>query len=467
MTIPEMDIAHGVKRCAIYIRVSTAMQRMEGWSLDAQRAGLTATAKAKGWKVVDVYADEGKSARKRLKDRREIRRLIDDVKAGQIDVILFKDLDRWFRNISDFYRVQDVLDEYGVIWHSQQQPGLNMHTKEGRLQVNVLLSVGQNETDTTSDRIIYTNKYLVQQKRWTTGAQNLPRGHKLDDDHHVIIDPNTEPYVRALIAGVMKCGSVNKARQEVNELFPEMPMRYNNALTLLTNPMLRGEYKGVPDFVEKPYLTREEWDQLQSNIQRNARNNKTKHFYIFSKLVKCSCGKSMVGNYAVNRSKKVFYYYRCNEAVRNDNCCTDKRRFGEDRLERELLEYVETALADRIAEVKAIQHARTQKRPKKNNRASIEKQLDKLEDLYITSDRMTKEKYEEKRAAILAKLVDDEPEETLPEIADLEKVKALFESGVAEIYDTFTKEERREFWRGIVKEIRVNDGQIVGVDFIE
>ena len=56
----------GPLRAAIYIRVSTAMQRMEGWSLDAQRASLTAFAAARGWKVVGVYADEGKSARKSL-----------------------------------------------------------------------------------------------------------------------------------------------------------------------------------------------------------------------------------------------------------------------------------------------------------------------------------------------------------------------------------------------------------------
>ena len=82
---PRIDVA--VKRCAIYIRVSTAEQRIEGWSLDAQEAGLRAEAMKRGWKVVGVYADEGKSARKRLKDRKAIHRLMDDVKAGLVDVI--------------------------------------------------------------------------------------------------------------------------------------------------------------------------------------------------------------------------------------------------------------------------------------------------------------------------------------------------------------------------------------------
>ena len=124
-----------IKHCAIYIRVSTAEQRVEGWSLEAQRASLMALAKSKGWKVVGVYADEGKTARKRLKDRKAIHRLMDDVKAGKVDIILFKELDRWFRSISDFYKIQDVLDQSKVEWFSQQQPTLEMRTKEGRLQV--------------------------------------------------------------------------------------------------------------------------------------------------------------------------------------------------------------------------------------------------------------------------------------------------------------------------------------------
>jgi hypothetical protein len=129
--------------------------------------------------------------------------------------------------------------------------------------------------------------------------------------------------------------------------------------------------------------------------------------------------------------------------------------------------YVKKAVADKIVEVKAVK-ARPKKKTKKSNRESIEKQLDKLEDLYISDDRMTKEKYEAKKAAILAKLiVDDEPEEKLPELADLEKIQAIFDQGVEELYQDFTPEERREFWRGILTEIRVEGYQITDVDFIE
>ena len=127
-----------IKRCAIYIRVSTSEQMMHGKSLEAQKEYLARYAKDHGMIPVGVYADEGKTARKELKKRKAIHALLEDVKVGKIDVILFWRLDRWFRNMSDFYKVQDILDEYGVYWVSASEPGINMETRDGRLQLNVV-----------------------------------------------------------------------------------------------------------------------------------------------------------------------------------------------------------------------------------------------------------------------------------------------------------------------------------------
>lgn len=465
---PDLQ-ARNVKRCAIYIRVSTAEQRIEGWSLDAQEAGLRAEAEKRGWKVVGIYADEGKSARKRLKDRKAIHRLIDDVKAGQVDIILFKELDRWFRSISDFYKIQDVLDQCGVEWFSQQQPTLEMRTKEGRLQVNVLLSVGQNETDSTSDRIKYTNKYLRQQKRWTGGVNTLPRCYTLDDNQHIILDtaPGRADYAQALIDRVMQYGSMRRAARETNAEFPETPLGYNNAMRMLRNPLLYGEYMEVLDFVEKPFMTKADWEKLQGMIRRNAPDRNT-HFYILPGILRCAeCGTVMAGTFTTGASGKRYSYYRCQKATL-DGTCQNGYRYPEIKLQNDLLRYVQEAVEGQITKVKEVTQAQKKKPGRKSNRASIEKQLDKLEDVYITSDRMTKERYEQKKAAILAKLIeDDEPEEKLPELADLEKIQALFDSGIKELYQDFTPEERREFWRGILVEVQIERKQIKNVDFVE
>lgn len=467
----EVGAVGAVKRCAIYIRVSTAMQRMEGWSLDAQRSSLEAFARAKGWKIVGIYADEGKTARKRLKGRKEIFRLLDDVRAGEVDVILFKELDRWFRSVSDFYKVQDVLDEYGVYWVSERQPNLGMATKEDRLQVNLLLSVGQNETDSTSDRIKYTQKFLREQKRWTAGKATLPRCYTVDENQHVILDPAPEraPFVRALVDNFFRTGSIRASLLEVNAEFGQR-LQYNNAVKLLRNPMLCGRYKEVDDFVENPLMTPEDFDRMQKLMHRNARST-SGAFYIFSKLVRCpECGGAMSGNYAGKTDKdgnKLYAYYRCNNH-RQSGLCNNKKNVSEKKIEKYLLETVREAVADKIAHVLKVTQEHRDRPKKKSNRAQIEAKLKRLKNLYIDAEEeMPWEEYQKRKAKILEQLIEEEPEPELPRIADLEQLQTLLDSGVLELYKDFTPEEKREFWRGIVSRIDALDGKIINVEFIE
>lgn len=465
-----MSAMDAVKRCAIYIRVSTAMQRMEGWSLDAQRASLEAFAKARGWKVVDVYADEGKSARKRLKGRKEIFRLLEDVKAGKIDVILFKELDRWFRSVSDFYRVQDVLDDHGVMWVSERQPTLGMATKEDRLQVNLLLSVGQNETDSTSDRIKYTNKFLREQKRWTGGARTLPRCYTVDADQHVVVDPDPArgPFVRAIVDYVFQLGSMRAALLKANAEFGQS-YAYGSCSNLLRNPMICGDYMGVEGYVEEPLVTPEEFKRLQGLIKRNARDG-TNHFYIFAGLMSCGCcGRPMAGNHATRLNKdgekRSYFYYRCNAATQTKTC-ENSVQTSELKIEAHLLEVVQETIASRIAQVEKVIADHKKLPKKKSNRAQIEAKLKRLKNLYINDD-LTWEDYQKRKEQTLAQLIEDEPDPEPPKVADLEKIQDILNSGVLDLYNDFTPQERREFWRGILGRIELKGGKVTAVDFLE
>ena len=90
-------------RVALYIRVSTQEQSLHGLSLESQKEALISYANKHNMQIVDIYADEGITARKALNKRLEFQRLISDVKQGKIDLILVTKLDRWFRNIKDYH----------------------------------------------------------------------------------------------------------------------------------------------------------------------------------------------------------------------------------------------------------------------------------------------------------------------------------------------------------------------------
>lgn len=449
-----------MKRAAIYVRVSTAMQKMEGWSLDAQRDGLAKMAADRGWKVVGVYADEGKTARKRLKDRKEIFRLLEDVKAGKIDVILFKELDRWFRNVSDFYKVQDVLDQYGVYWVSERQPTLDMTTKEGRLAVNVLLSVAQNEADATSERIRYTNRFLTQQRRWNAGKQTCPRGYTVDENQHVVIDKEEEPFMRFLIQTVEERCSIRAGLLEAATQF-NRKLNYSAMVRLFHNPLLYGEYKGDPGFIAEPYMTKEQFDKIQRSLRQPIKQNKKTDF-IFPGLLQCGCcGQKLSGCAARERHYKS---YRCHVGdlyhSHRYTCISEKK------IEAMLLPYIREAIAGRIAEVKEVK-AKQARKPKKSNRAEIDRKLDRLEDLYINSDTMSKDTYMKKREAILAKLIEDEQEPELPDVASLEEIQAIFNSDFDDVYRGWTDLDKLTFWRQVLRSVTIQDHKIIAVDFVE
>ena len=90
-------------RCAIQDRVSTDIQVEKGHSLATQKDDLTKYANEHSYTIVGYYEDEGITARKKMQNRKDLIRLLDDVQADKIDLILVTKLDRWFRNVKDYH----------------------------------------------------------------------------------------------------------------------------------------------------------------------------------------------------------------------------------------------------------------------------------------------------------------------------------------------------------------------------
>lgn len=183
------NVKDKIIRVAIYIRVSTEEQAKHGYSIESQKSRLIEWAKEHNYQVVDIYADEGKSARTKISNRKELLRLLDDVKSDKIDRIIIWRLDRWFRNVADYYRIQDLLDKYNVDWECSDEE-FNTSTSNGRLYLNIKLSIAQNESDQTSDRIKFNFENMVRNKRPISGA--LPIGYKIEGEKQnkrVVKDP--------------------------------------------------------------------------------------------------------------------------------------------------------------------------------------------------------------------------------------------------------------------------------------
>jgi site-specific DNA recombinase len=142
-------------RCAIYTRVSTDHGLDQEFnSLDAQHDAASAYIKSQahaGWTLIKSRYDDGGYSGGST-DRPDLQRLLDDIRARKLDVIVVYKVDRLTRSLADFAKLVELFDDHGVSFVSVTQQ-FNTTTSMGRLTLNVLLSFAQFEREVTSERI--------------------------------------------------------------------------------------------------------------------------------------------------------------------------------------------------------------------------------------------------------------------------------------------------------------------------
>jgi site-specific DNA recombinase len=142
-------------RCAVYTRKSSEEGLDQTFnSLDAQREACIAyiqSQKHEGWVAAgDRYDDGGFSGG--TMERPALKKLLDDVQAGKIAIVVVYKVDRLTRSLADFAKIIEIFDLYKVSFVSVTQQ-FNTTTSMGRLTLNVLLSFAQFERELTGERI--------------------------------------------------------------------------------------------------------------------------------------------------------------------------------------------------------------------------------------------------------------------------------------------------------------------------
>lgn len=437
-----------VRRAALYIRVSTEEQAKQGFSIPAQREDLESYARRNSYAIVGTFIDEGKSARKRYTARPAFMEMMEKVKAGEIDVILFIKLDRWFRNIADYYEVQKILDAHNVAWKTTQED-YDTETTNGRMYINIRLTIAQDEADRTSDRIKFVFENKVAHGEAIFGS--MPLGLKIEDKH-IVPDPETAPIVRELFHHYEIHRSISRAVREVGEQFNRI-LWLDGTRKMLANPLYKGAYRDNPTYC-KPLIPPEEFDRVQGLLkERSIRHNQTGRVYLFSGLLICSvCGRKMAGRYATTKRKEnnwEYYLYRCPTAMQYHRC-PHRKEVNEENLETWLLEHIQSELDAYQMQWESSAAAPT--RPKVD-KAAILRKLEKLKQLYI-EDYITLEEYQADYKKYREKLDAEPPESQRP---DFERVRSYLHADFLAAYSAMTAIQRRDFWHSIVKEIRLNE----------
>src|SRR3982075_231481 len=314
-------------RCAIYPRVSTEYGLDQEFnSLDAQYDAASAYIKSQahaGWTLIRSRYDDGGYSGGST-DRPNLQKLLDDIRARKIDVIVVYKVDRLTRSLADFAKLVELFDAHGVSFVSVTQQ-FNTTTSMGRLTLNVLLSFAQFEREVTSERI--RDKIAASKRKglWVGGP--LPLGYAMKDGKIAVVEDEAER-VRLISRLYLELAGVNALVRDLKDkdirtkirlrvtgaTHGGIPFGRGSLFYLLRNRFYIGEvnYKGEILPGEQPaIIKRELFDAVQQKLtdQWSHRNHvKTKSDHLLTGLLYDDAGHRMIPTHASKAGIRYRYY---------------------------------------------------------------------------------------------------------------------------------------------------------------
>src|SRR5213076_3484930 len=235
-----------------------------------------------GWVALPGMYDDGGLSGGTM-ERPALQRLLSDIKAGTVQIIVVYKVDRLTRSLADFAKIVEVLDAHGASFVSVTQQ-FNTTTSMGRLTLNVLLSFAQFEREVTGERI--RDKIAASKKKgmWMGGVP--PLGYRCRD-HKLIVIPREAEDVRHIFRRYAALGSVRLLQQELDAAgirskswistagrrWGGKPLARGALYTMLRNRIYRGHivhkdqhYPGE----HEPILDEPLWEEVQAKLTDNA-----------------------------------------------------------------------------------------------------------------------------------------------------------------------------------------------------
>ena len=314
-------------RCAVYTRVSTDSGLEQDFnSLDNQREASDAYIKSQaheGWKLVRERYDDGGFSGGSM-ERPALQKLLDDVQARRIDVIVVYKVDRLTRSLADFAKLVELFDAHDVSFISVTQ-AFNTTTSMGRLTLNMLLSFAQFEREITGEQI--RDKVAASKRKgiWMGGA--VPLGYKVENRALHVVQSEAE-FVGNLFHRYLELGSVVRLKAALDTENVRSPSRMSRSgratggvlisrghlYWILSNPIYVGRlrHKGQIHAGLHPGIVDVEiWERVQQRLASQTQTRRTSqpddHSFLVGKLYD-DRGNRMGASHASKGGRRWRYY---------------------------------------------------------------------------------------------------------------------------------------------------------------
>lgn len=424
---------------AIYIRVSTTHQVEEGFSLDAQENRLRQICKLNNYKIYKVYADKGFSGKDTI-HRPAFQEMMKDMENGLFSKILVMKLDRISRSVADLENIIKQLQKHNCGFESASEK-IDTTSSMGLMFIRLLGVFAQFERERIAERI----KDAFDEKIKQGGAvtRSLPMGYKIGTDDKgkkiVIKDIEKEEIVKDMFDTYERTNSLQKTADYLNEKYPDKLNKYmatgQGISRALDSKMYYGYYRGNDSYCE-PYVSKERWERL-NEIKKSKNIKGYKHTFIFSGILKSSCGHYLVGHFCHGENA-----YRCKIYSTNKKCsCNSVReKYVEkqflDKLNDSLIEYIDKYTI-KISNSKYIDNTKKIK--------SLEEKKQKIISSFINgwiNEDAAKSEINQIEVSIKELKKDNK-------IEDIDILKKIINSNWREKYDNFSLEEKQSFIRNL------------------
>ncbi len=313
---------YGLKKAVLYIRVSSEEQ-VENFSLGTQEELCRRDAKYKGYEVVEVFREEGKSA-KNIIGRPELLRLLEYCKKNKKDIgaVFVYRLDRLSRQTSDYLAIRKKLFDYNIAIISASEPTGNSPTE--KLLETVLASFAQHDNDVRSER---TKNGM--RARFLSGlvTNQVPLGY-INQGGYALKDSQSFDKVKKAW-DLMATGT--KSLREIADILNEQKttfkgkahiLRANTVQRMFRNKFYIGILKSekYPEEVRgqhMPMITEEQFYKVQAILDgRNvytpivARKGRDNRDFPLRRIIRCSkCGTVFTGAWSRGRTIRYGYYF--------------------------------------------------------------------------------------------------------------------------------------------------------------
>jgi site-specific DNA recombinase len=314
-------------RCAIYTRKSSEEGLEQDFnSLDAQREACAAyvlSQASEGWQLQPTCYDDGGLSGGTL-ERPALQRLLADIAAGTIDIVVVYKVDRLTRSLLDFAKLVEVFDRAGASFVSITQ-SFNTTTSMGRLTLNMLLSFAQFEREVTAERIRDKIAASKAKGMWMGGTP--PLGYRPDGRTLAIVEEHAA-LVRFIHQRYLELGRVRALAEELARSGVNVPVRQRRSgeplgggaftrgqlYTILRNPIYVGrivhrdrEYAGQHPAIVTP----DTWERVQKMLAGHVRGSRTARETggaVLAGMIEGPAGEPLISAHACKGKVRYRYY---------------------------------------------------------------------------------------------------------------------------------------------------------------